>query len=143
MKEKNYLRNRATAKWVLILFCVVITVFFLIAVFDSDKTVSEKENRGLAQMPQFSFSSLMSGEYISKVETYYSDQFPGRDTFLTVYSFFKNGLTQFSVGDSVVVVEKGKDQDDFHGEGLYDQESATASADTAGTKSASAASSGG
>ena len=69
MKEKNYLRNRATAKWVLILFCVVITVFFLIAVLDSDKTVSEKENRGLAQMPQFSFSSLMSGEYISKVET--------------------------------------------------------------------------
>ena len=43
------------------------------------KEMSEEENRMLAGMPRLSWSSLVSGDFMTKYETYLADQFPGRD----------------------------------------------------------------
>ncbi len=49
---------------------------------DRDATTSEIENRELASKPAFSWSGLLDGSYISELETYYSDTFPGREILL-------------------------------------------------------------
>jgi len=49
---------------------------------DKDPTESETENRKLATKPEFSFGRLFDGSYVSELETYYSDTFPGREALL-------------------------------------------------------------
>lgn len=44
-----------------------------------DKTFSKDEMRYLAQCPAFHFERILDGSYTTKVETYFSDQFPFRN----------------------------------------------------------------
>ncbi|MBP3633889.1 MAG: hypothetical protein J6J43_04880 [Oscillospiraceae bacterium] len=53
---------------------------------DVDATESVRENRRLAQKPKFTLSALLDGSYVSELETYYSDTFPGRETLLDANS---------------------------------------------------------
>lgn len=53
-----------------------------------DRTFSAQENRMLAQKPAFSQDALMDGSFMKAYEDYVTDQFPGRDGFITV----KTGL---------------------------------------------------
>lgn len=54
----------------------------LISLVDKDATESVRENRRLASKPKFSVASLLDGSYVSELETYYSDTFPGREKLL-------------------------------------------------------------
>lgn len=53
---------------------------------DKDATESLRENRRLASKPKFSVSALLDGSYVSDLETYYSDTFPGREKLLDANS---------------------------------------------------------
>ncbi len=44
-----------------------------------DRSFSEQENRGLQTAPSFSLENLVSGRFLREVNSYFSDQFPGRD----------------------------------------------------------------
>lgn len=44
-----------------------------------DKTFSQEERRYLAQRPVFQIEAVFNGSYESKVEVYFSDQFPFRN----------------------------------------------------------------
>lgn len=67
---------------------------------DVDATESKTENRHLAGPPEFSLSALLDGSYISDLETYYADTFPGRDMLLSANKAL-NGFYHFSgSGDS-------------------------------------------
>jgi len=44
-----------------------------------EKTFSKEERRYLAQCPTFHFERILDGSYTTKVETYFSDQFPFRN----------------------------------------------------------------
>lgn len=59
------------------IFCMI--AFFLLNLIVSDKEMSEEENRMLARMPKLTASSLLSGDFMSKYETYLADQFAGRN----------------------------------------------------------------
>ena len=73
------------ATWVqIVLFLGFIAVFMLLFIFSPNKTFSERENRVLQASPKFSFSSLFSGKYISEFEDYVTDQFPFRDSWVTL-----------------------------------------------------------
>lgn len=112
------------------LFAGILVVFGVISVFDKDKTVSEAENRVLAQRPEFSLASLFAGEYTVNFENYYSDNFPARDYFIQVNGKIKKLLTGFSAGDSAdVIVTVDKSDDDFAGEGIDLGNSTTQKAD--------------
>lgn len=43
---------------------------------------SESENRFLQKRPEFTWDALLSGEFGTKYESYLSDQFPGRESFV-------------------------------------------------------------
>lgn len=68
----------------------IVSIFFFLSIALSPiafaalpkSDFSENENRVLASLPEFSFSSLMSGSYNSKIESYTVDHFPARDFFV-------------------------------------------------------------
>lgn len=49
-----------------------------------DTVFSDKENRKLASMPGLSFASVIDGSYMEKLEKYLTDQFPVRNTCVSV-----------------------------------------------------------
>ena len=68
-----------------ILLCLLLAAMALVGLWslvDIDATESETENRKLAQMPKFSLSRLLDGSFVTELETYYSDTFPGREALL-------------------------------------------------------------
>ena len=68
----------------------IVSIFFFLSIALSPiafaalpkSDFSENENRVLASFPKFSFSSLASGSYNSKIESYTVDHFPARDFFV-------------------------------------------------------------
>ena len=73
------------AHWLqIILFLVFIGGFFLLNLILPDRSFSERENRYLQLAPRFSFSELFKGKFTSKFEKYTTDQFAGRDGWITL-----------------------------------------------------------
>ena len=69
------------------LTCLVIPGFLIllliINILIPSSKLSVKENRTLAQFPEFSISSLKSGKFMSDFEEYVSDQFVFRNSFVS------------------------------------------------------------
>ncbi|NLH01852.1 MAG: hypothetical protein GX488_08160, partial [Clostridiales bacterium] len=68
----------------IIIFASFIFLFFLLNLFIPDRSFSERENRELTQLPEFSFESLFSGKFTEKFESYTTDQFAFRDGWTTL-----------------------------------------------------------
>ena len=56
--------------------------------FLPDKDISDAERRPLAQRPEITVDSILSGKFMEKFESWSLDQFPLRDGFRTVKSVF-------------------------------------------------------
>ncbi len=124
MEEKEFIspvKNKISGAVIFILFLLLITGTLIFSMIDTDKTVSEKENRTLATFPKVSISSIFSGEFMTDFEEYYSDTFPMRDVLLDINSHITKFTSQFAAGDDdVVIIETNKTEDDFAGESLGD-----------------------
>ena len=89
-------------------FSVVLAVFTIVgfySFFDKDEKVSEMENRNLAQKPSFSASSYFSGDFASKFEEYYNDQFPGRNGLVKISNKIKSFYSFLKIGDGATVIK--------------------------------------
>ncbi len=79
-------------QWYCIVFCAVLLVFCVINVATPQKAFSDNENRPLAQCPVPDGEGLISGSFMKEFESYATDQFFGRDFFISL----KAGLEQLS-----------------------------------------------
>ena len=77
--KKRGSMNRKQAWNVITLFCIMIFGFTVATFLKPDAQHSESENRDLAQMPEVTLESVLSGEFESDYEEYLTDQFVGRD----------------------------------------------------------------
>jgi hypothetical protein len=80
---------KASALIQILIFSLFIGVFFLLFLILPDKGFSERENRELAAAPKFSFESLFAdssdnNSFTKKFEKYTTDQFPFRDSWITM-----------------------------------------------------------
>ena len=115
-KKAPYSLYKPAAFLIVFLFCLSLFFFFFYSAFDTDKTVSETENRALATV-----SAIFDGSFMQDFETYYTDTFPFRDTFLAVNQKLSAFFTGTRSKDDVVLVEK-QDKDDFAGQDItYDE----------------------
>lgn len=74
----------------IILFLGIILVFAITNVFHVQAdTVLEKENRSIKK-PIFSMDNLLSGDYFREYDTYFSDTFVFRDSFIDLSAFLKS-----------------------------------------------------
>lgn len=67
-----------------LVFMAVLAVFALVGFVMPDRTFSAQENRVLAQKPALSAETVLEGTYMEQYENYVTDQFPGRDRFISV-----------------------------------------------------------
>ena len=77
------------------LFCAFIGVFLAANAITPDRTFSEMENRNLEQRPEvdlgtpeklFKDGNFFNGQFMRDFETYTTDQFVGRDTWIALKS---------------------------------------------------------
>ncbi|MCI5753620.1 MAG: DHHW family protein [Clostridiales bacterium] len=76
MKKSNWIQ--------IFLFCLFLAGFFVLNLCTPDRDFSEQENRYLQLRPKFSCRELFFGDYTSKFETYTTDQFPFRDSWISL-----------------------------------------------------------
>lgn len=88
---------------------VVIATFFLsISVFALIKPAddfSQSERRKLSQLPEISFHSVLSGDFMKKFENYTLDQFPLRDKFRTLKAMVALNVFNRSANNDIYVAE--------------------------------------
>ena len=87
-EEKIKKRRRALAAP---FFTVLFALGLVALIIPLRPTVSMREKRSLAEFPAFTVKTLLSGDFFDGVSTWYSDTFPGRETWLDV----SRGLDSF------------------------------------------------
>lgn len=87
-------RNRLRKKWNLRLinvFKVIAVVFFVLGLLlPLRPKTSDLEKRELASFPSLSLTGIWDGSFFSDVNTWYSDSYPFRETFLGFGSFMES-----------------------------------------------------
>jgi len=92
-----------------ILFLLWIFGFSLVFVFNAKQKISVAEKRKLAEFPEFSTDSYLSGIWTKKIDDYIDDHFPLRPSFIAYSDYFHlaKGF-QLKNSERVVVVPKNK-----------------------------------
>ena len=90
-KVKN---NINSAKTVVLIFGIIYVLITILCFIKPDSEYSISERRKLAQRPDFSWQTLVDGNYIQDVEEYVVDQFPFRDEFRAIKTYFSLGIMQ-------------------------------------------------
>lgn len=70
----------------LLLFAVLLVGFSIVNWFWPKRTLSELENRKLAQMPKFEWSAFLNGQWPKAFTSYVQDQVAGRDGWIDLQS---------------------------------------------------------
>lgn len=99
-----------------IIFLVLIYGFTIASFLTPVKGFSESENRVLEGRPKFSWESLFNGTFISKYETYITDQFVFRDTWIGIKSrtelmMLKKDINGVYFGKDGYLIEKVENTD--------------------------------
>ena len=88
-------RNRQMqGRWLTMLLVGCVAFFVILGLISPDREFSESENRKLAQAPAFSLSALADGSYFEDLGSYIADQFPGRDTWISINLFMNRFFGQ-------------------------------------------------
>lgn len=90
-KEAHYepSMNRTVSWNVVLMFLVLVFGFTVATVLKPQDERSEAENRPLQQRPSLTWDSLISGEFAEDYEAYLSDQFVGRNGWITLRTDFE------------------------------------------------------
>ena len=75
-----------------ILLCSILAGFSIYAYVKPQSVFSDSERRALAQFPELSAKTLLSGEFMKKFESYTTDQFPFREEFRKIKVFSEENL---------------------------------------------------
>lgn len=97
-RRSPYQRNRRLqGQYLSALLIGVMILFTVLGLLTKDRDFSESENRKLAQFPEVSVSSLTDGSFLTGLGDYVADQFPGRDTWISLNLWMNELLGQKEV----------------------------------------------
>lgn len=101
IKKAPYRRKEPGIGYVIPFFAVLVVLTVVSFIIPLRPTVSYIEKRSLAEFPEFSVEALTSGDYFDDITTWFSDTFPGRETWLEVASYTKSfhGNSEIMIGD--------------------------------------------
>ena len=100
--RKTPMRRKEPGIGHVIPFFLVLAVLSVVSfIIPLRPTVSYIEKRELAKFPEFSTEALVSGDYFDDISTWFSDTFPGRETWLEVASYTKSfyGSSDIMIGE--------------------------------------------
>ena len=108
---KQDTRPHDTGFWKVLPFFLVLGMLTVASfVISLRPTVSYAEKRELAKFPEFTLSGLADGSYFNDITTWFSDTFPGRETWLEVadYTASLHGYSSISFSSDFVVSDPGQ-----------------------------------
>lgn len=105
MKKLNIKKLNIKKYPLVIIFGVAILVMFVLFLVLPENDFSEVENRTLQTMPSFSVSGLADGSFMSRFETYTTEQLPFRENLVKAKALIK----QLSLSNENNGIVKGKD----------------------------------
>lgn len=85
-KKRERRREVQRNKVIGLIFIVMMVAFCGVNLMTGDREFSSKENRTLEQKPELTFSGIESGRWMEQYESYVSDQFAGRDFWVSLKS---------------------------------------------------------
>lgn len=85
-RKRLYRRELQKNKFAALVFLAILLLFCLMNLVTGDKQFSEKENRALEQKPKFTLVGVESGRWMEHYESYVSDQFVGRNFWVSLKS---------------------------------------------------------
>ncbi len=97
------IRNIATT----VVFCLFVGVFSLLCIFHKPVGISESERRELAKFPKITWSSIKSTSFMSNFDKYSMDQFPLRDSFRRLHSFYQLYVVNRKDTNGVAITDDG------------------------------------
>lgn len=106
-KQPKYIRKKPMGRkdpgvgYVIPFFLVLAALTVVSFIIPLRPTVSYIEKRALAEFPEFSVEALTSGDYFDDITTWFSDTFPGRETWLELASYTKSfyGNSEIMIGE--------------------------------------------
>lgn len=87
------MKNNVIQKITILIFILFIGIFSLWNVIIPTKEYSENENRTLSSLPETNIHTVFTGNYDDLFETYFSDQFVQRDSWIELKAAFKKLCT--------------------------------------------------
>ena len=104
-----------------ILFAGIILSVSVVNIISPTKVFSSKENRYLEGFPKLTYKTIMSGEFSSNLEKYSTDQFIGRDVWISLktisdLAMFKkdNNRVYFGKDDYLFDVDEDINNEQFN-----------------------------
>lgn len=79
-------REEQRHKVIALIFIAMLVIFCGVNLATGDREFSSKENRALEQKPKLTLSGIESGRWMNQYESYVSDQFAGRDFWVSLKS---------------------------------------------------------
>ena len=83
-KENGSKKPDTGFRWVIPFFVVLALLTAVAFMVPLRPTVSYSEKRELAKFPEFSMSTLISGDYFDEITLWFSDTFPGREQWISL-----------------------------------------------------------
>lgn len=81
------MNEKRSAFFTVLLLASIILVFSFSDLIQEDRVFSETENKVLASKPKFTTEALLKGRYTEDYETYLTDQFVGREKWITLKTY--------------------------------------------------------
>lgn len=105
------MKNKTKSKLITGVFLFFICGIGILYIFMPKNEFSETEKRYLAEFPEFSIKSLVSGDFASEFEEFLADQTPFRNVFVSINSYFQllkgnNGSNGVYLGSDGWLIEK-------------------------------------
>lgn len=102
-----------------VLFLGILTGGGLWQIFTTDRDYSAHERRLLQQKPAFGVAQILDASYMSEYETYLTDQFPIRDTWITMKTYAglfmgqrENGGVYITGNDGLIELHRTSEMDE-------------------------------
>ena len=109
MRKGPVTRKEPGIGYVIPFFAVLAVLSVVSFIIPLRPTVSYIEKRNLAQFPEFSVEALVSGDYFDDITTWFSDTFPGRETWIELASDTKSF---YGNSDVMIAGDTGDNEDD-------------------------------
>lgn len=107
MSDNKKEKNSTGFKLVIPFFITLAALTVVSFIIPLRPTQSQMEKRNLAEFPAFSWEALISGSYFDDISTWYSDTFPGRESWLTLSSDIQSlhGYSEIAIAEDTAIQE--------------------------------------
>lgn len=110
MSEMNHNdKTKGSGFRLVIPFFLVLAVLTVVSfIIPLRPTFSDSEKRELTKFPEFTLSSLMSGDYFDDITLWFSDTFPGREEWLALsqYTSSFHGYSEIAIDGSLTISDE-------------------------------------